>query len=97
MCIRDRLSLRERGAILRVLKAWRVTAVIGLSGMLASLCWFTAFALENATYVRAVGQVEMVFTIAASWIVFRERITPREYLGMALVLGSILLLVLTLR
>ncbi|KFI31760.1 EamA/RhaT family transporter [Haematobacter massiliensis] len=91
------LSLRERGAILRVLKAWRVTAVIGLSGMLASLCWFTAFALENATYVRAVGQVEMVFTIAASWIVFRERITPREYLGMVLVLGSILLLVLTLR
>lgn len=90
------LARREPGAVTRVLLSWRVTGLVGLAGMLASLCWFTAFTLQNAAYVRAVGQVEMIFTIAASHFVFRERVTGREYLGIGLILLSLILLVLSL-
>ncbi len=91
------LRLREPGELGRVAAAWRRTALVGLTGMLGSLGWFTAFALQNAALVRAVGQVEMVFTILASWLIFRERLTLRELAGIALVVASVLVIVLTVR
>lgn len=90
------LRLREPGELRRVGAAWRRTLPVGITGMLGSLGWFTAFALQNAAYVRAVGQVEVVFTILASWLVFRERLTARELGGIALVVASLLLIVLSL-
>lgn len=90
------LRVVEPGELTRVARAWRRTFPVGVTGMLGSLCWFTAFALQNAAYVRAVGQVEMVFTIIASWLVFHERLTLRELAGIALVVMSVILLVLTL-
>lgn len=84
------LAWRERGEIARVLAAWRVTALVGLVSALGSLCWFTAFTLERAALVKAVGQVELVFTFLASWLVFRERSTRREIAGILLVVASVL-------
>jgi len=91
------LRLAEPGEVTRVLAAWRRTLPVGITGMLGSLGWFAAFALQNAAYVRALGQVEVVFTILASWLVFRERLTARELAGIALVVASLLMLVLALR
>lgn len=90
------LRLAEPGELSRVARAWRRTLPVGVTGMLGSLGWFTAFSLQNAAYVRAVGQVEVVFTILASWLVFRERLTGRELAGIALVVASLLMIVLTL-
>jgi len=90
------LRLAEPGELSRVARAWRRTLPVGVTGMLGSLGWFTAFSLQNAAYVRAVGQVEVVFTILASWLVFRERLTGRELAGIALVVASLLLIVLSL-
>lgn len=90
------LRLAEPGELTRVARAWRRTLPVGVTGMLGSLGWFTAFSLQNAAYVRAVGQVEVVFTILASWLVFRERLTGRELAGIALVVASLLLIVLSL-
>lgn len=88
------LKLREAGELSRIFAAWRVTGLTGLAGMLASLGWFTAMTLENAAHVRAVGQVEIIFTIATSWFVFRERIRPREFAGLGILTASIAALVL---
>lgn len=90
------LRWREAGEVMRVARAWRQTALVGLTGMLGSLGWFTAFSLQNAALVRAVGQVEIVFTMLASVLVFRERLAAREALGIALVVASLLMIVLTL-
>ncbi|MBV1865958.1 MAG: DMT family transporter [Rhodobacteraceae bacterium] len=90
------LRFFEAGEISRVARNWRVTSLVGLSGMLGSLGWFTAFTLQNAAYVKALGQVELVFTFLASYFIFKERSTPREIIGIALVIASILLLVLVL-
>ena len=73
---------------------WRWTVVVGLTSMVGSAGWFTAMAMQNAALVRAVGQVELVFTFAASALFFRERTTPIELGGIVLVIGGILLVLL---
>jgi uncharacterized membrane protein len=50
--------------------------------------------IERAAYVKALGQVELLFTLALSVLFFKERSTPKELLGMALVAGSIIVLLL---
>ena len=88
------IRVREPGELTRVARAWRVAAFVGVSGMLGSAGWFTAMTLENAAYVRALGQVELVFTFIASWFFFRERSTGLEVGGVLLVVAGILLLLL---
>ncbi|MDV4143626.1 DMT family transporter [Shimia sp. FJ5] len=90
------LVWREAGEIGRVFGAWTRAGWIGLTSMAGSFCWFTAFTLQNAAYVKAVGQVELIFAVLGSVLFFRERITRREWIGMALLSASILGLVLLL-
>lgn len=90
------LRFREPGQIAAVLRSWKVTALVGLTGVLGSLGWFMAFTLQNAAYVKALGQIELVFTFLASWLVFKEKSTGREVAGILLVVSSILLLILLL-
>ena len=87
---------RDPGEIGRVLRAWRVTGLVGLASMVGSLGWFAAFALQTVAYVKALGQIELVFSFLATHFVFHEKTTPREGLAMALIVGSILLLVAAL-
>ncbi|WP_322868083.1 EamA family transporter [Aquicoccus sp. G2-2] len=88
------LRWRETGEISRVAAAWRTAMWMGVAGMAGSLCWFTAFTLENAAYVFAVGQIEVIFSIIASVLVFGETIARKEYTGIGLLTASILALVL---
>lgn len=88
------LRLAEPGELTRVLGQWRRTALVGVTGMLGSLGWFVAFALQNAAYVRAVGQVELVFSALAAWLVFHERARTREVLGIGLLIVSVVALLL---
>lgn len=90
------LAWRERGQIAAVLSAWRVAGMVGITSMIGSFCWFSAFTLQNAAYVAALGQVEVIFSIAASMLFFRERISGREYSGITLLTAGILVLILFL-
>lgn len=87
------MRLREPGQILAVMASWRVSSLVGLTGMLASTCWFTAMTLENAAHVRAVGQIELVFTFIASHVIFREHSSRREVVGIVLVTLGVLVLI----
>ena len=88
------IRLREPGELSRVIGRWRVASLVGVSGMLGSAAWFTAMTLENAAYVRAVGQIELVFTLVASYFFFRERSTALELVGIVLIVGGIVILLL---
>lgn len=90
------LSWREKGEIMRVAASWRVSSLVGVTSMLGSFGWFTAFALQNAAYVKAVGQVELVFTFLASYFIFKERSTKREMVGIALIVVSIFFVIAAL-
>ncbi|MEQ8258246.1 MAG: DMT family transporter [Roseovarius confluentis] len=84
----------EPGQLARVWAARGRAVWMGATSLLGSVGWFTAFTLQNAAYVFAVGQVEVIFSLAASVLFFRETVTRRELVGIVLVSASILLLVL---
>lgn len=88
------LRLREPGQLSCVWGARRKAIWMGATSMAGSLGWFTAFTLQNAAYVFAVGQIEVIFSLMASVLFFHEKITAREYWGIGLLSASILVLVL---
>ncbi len=88
------LRVRDPGELTRVLRAGRSAWLVGASGMLASACWFAAMTLHNAAYVRALGQVELVFAFASGMLLFGERSRPLEVLGVVLIVAGVLLLLL---
>ncbi|MGP6087105.1 EamA family transporter [Antarctobacter jejuensis] len=90
------LHLREPGQ-LRAVWAARGRAVwLGLTSMAGTMGWFTAFTLQTAAYVYALGQVELILSLAASVLFFREKVTARELTGIGVLTVSIVVLVLVL-
>ena len=87
------LLVREPGELARVFQNWRVSSVIGCVGMLASLCWFSAMTLNSAAVVRAVGQIELLFTLMTTIWLFKERLRLVQLLGMVLIVAGIWLLI----
>ncbi|MFQ5565321.1 MAG: EamA family transporter [Paracoccaceae bacterium] len=85
---------REPGEFGQVFRHWRWAAPVGVAGALGSIGWFTAFTIQSATYVRAVGQIELVFTFIATIVFFGEKVSRIEVVGSLLVVGAILLLLL---
>ncbi|MAA99064.1 MAG: hypothetical protein CMN87_19160 [Stappia sp.] len=73
---------------------WRGAVWVGLVGVAGSAGWFTAMTLEKVAYVRALGQIELIFTFIVSWRIFRETLHPAELIGTALIAGGIVLLLL---
>jgi len=88
------LALREPGQLKAVIVHWRPSLSVGVAGALASIGWFSAFTLQNAAYVRALGQIELIFTIIVSAVIFREKIKSQEIVGIAFIIIGILILLL---
>ena len=53
-----------------------------------------AFTLQTAAYVNALGQVELIFSLLVSVLVFSETVSRREWQGLIVLAGSMLLLLL---
>lgn len=85
---------RVVGQITAVMKSWRTSSLVGLTSMGGSLCWFIAFSLQNAAYVKAVGQIELVFSFLASTLFFKETVTRREIAGIVILCVAIVALIL---
>ncbi len=85
---------KDRGEIARIRLAWKPALFTGLVGATASFGWFTAMTLQQAALVKALAQIEMIFTFASSVYFFREKINRTEIAGCALIVAGILVLVL---
>lgn len=90
------LGLRDRDELRAVWSTRRVAVWVGVFSMAGSFCWFLAFTLQNAAYVKALGQIELILSLLASVLFFREKISGREIGGMALLGLSIVMLVLAI-
>ena len=67
--------------------------LIGIAGLLASLSWFYAFTLIQSSFVRAVGQVELLFSFVSSSYLFKEKVRFIEVIGIIIfVIGVTILL-----
>jgi drug/metabolite transporter (DMT)-like permease len=88
------IGLREPTQLSKVMIHWRPAMLVGISGGLASIGWFSAFTLQNATYVRALGQIELIFTFVATLLFFREKVARAEIAGILLITASIIIILL---
>ncbi|MDB5860878.1 MAG: hypothetical protein JWQ76_4567 [Ramlibacter sp.] len=79
------LAFKAPQALRATVTAWKISIIAGAAGALASLCWFTAFALTTAANVRTLGMVEVVFSYLVSRRLMREKLSPAEQGGLALV------------
>ena len=88
------LIVTQRDQFAIMAQQWKVGAFVGGTSTLGSIGWFTAFTMQNAGYVKALGQIEFIFTLAISMLFFKEKSSRGELLGMLLVvLGIVYLLV----
>lgn len=88
------LALRERDQLLAAFRTWRTSAWVGTLSACGSACWFTGFALAPVALVRAVGQIEMIFTLAFSRFYLKERIRRADIAGLILVIGGVLMVLI---
>ena len=87
------LLLFKKDQFFAVIKFWRPSLPAGLCGTGATFGWFVAFGLTTAAEVRAVGQIELIFSILISIIFFREKIRKTELFGIILLGISILIII----
>jgi drug/metabolite transporter (DMT)-like permease len=69
-------------------------AATGALSLAGSFCWFAAFSLQTAAYVYALGQVEVLLSIAVGALIFGEVLRRREVFGIGLLMASLMILVL---
>lgn len=74
--------VREREQFARIFGSWRVSGQVGLLAAMGSACWFTGFATAPVALVRAVGQVEVIFTLGFGHFYLREPLARSEVLGL---------------
>jgi drug/metabolite transporter (DMT)-like permease len=88
------VARHERDQLPKIIKTWRISAQVGVLAALGSACWFTAFASAPVALVRAVGQVEVIFTLGFGRFYLREPLARSETLGLIIVaIGVVLALI----
>ena len=78
----------------KTFRLWPTCIGVGFTGFVASICWFTAFTITHVAYVRALGQIELVFTFLASVFVFKEKVSKAEVMGVIILAAAIVMLAL---
>jgi drug/metabolite transporter (DMT)-like permease len=86
------LWLRNPDVLTAIVRAWRPSLFAGFMGALASQFCFLAFALATAASVRTLTLVEVLFAQAISRFVFKQATTPREAVGIALIVAGVVAL-----
>ncbi len=85
LLVTDRAGLRRMG------RHMGLCSFAGFASALGTLFWFLASALTNVSYVAAVAQVQIVFAMLISYYWFREKILPKELVGIATILAGVLM------
>ncbi|MCU0904004.1 MAG: DMT family transporter [Tabrizicola sp.] len=75
----------DRGALVGSIRAWRPSLAAGFLGAFASQFWFIGFSLTSAANVRTLALIEVIFAQAVSRLVFRQSVSTRQLLGMAII------------
>ncbi len=88
------MMIFQREAMIRCLRAWRISIWGGLLGASASEGWFLGFALTAAANVRTLGLVEVLFAQLLSWRIFLTKGTRQEMIGTVLIVMGVGILLL---
>ena len=88
------LGLKQKQELIRLFNNRKASWFIGITSALGSIGWFTAMTLQNAAYVKALGQVEFFFTMLITQHIFKEHMSYREITGMVMILTSVIAIVM---
>ncbi len=91
------LAWRHPAELRKALTTWRSSSWVGVLSAAGSACWFTGFTLTDVALVRAVGQVEVLFTLLFSRFYLHERLQRNEIAGLLLVVAGVVLIVISTR
>jgi drug/metabolite transporter (DMT)-like permease len=89
------LALFDRKSLFAIIREWRPSLFAGFMGAAGSQFWFLAFALTTAANVRTLALIEVLFAQIISRRLFDQKSSPREIIGIALVVGGIAFLLWT--
>ena len=87
------LAVRDMEVLRAIMRAWKPSMLAGFMGAFASQFWFLAFAIATAASVRTLALVEVLMAQAVSKFIFKQPATPRELIGIVLVVAGVVLLV----
>jgi len=86
------LLATDRPALRAIMANWKQSLFAGFMGALASQFWFLGFALASAALVRTLALIEVFFARIISGKMFKEKPSPREGLGLVLIVIGVGLL-----
>jgi len=87
------LALRDPNVLRAIAKAWKPSLFAGFMGAFASEFWFLGFAITSAANVRTLALVEVLFAQGVTRFIFKQPTSPREGVGIVLVVIGVGLLV----
>jgi drug/metabolite transporter (DMT)-like permease len=87
------LLWRAPDVLNKILGLWRPSLLAGFMGAFASQFWFLAFALTAAANVRTLALIEVLFAQGVAYYSFKQKASPREIVGIALIVIGVALLV----
>lgn len=84
----------KRSLITDILRTWKPSLMAGVLGASASAGWFIAFSMTTAANVRTVALTEIIFALLVGRFWFRQSISPRQLLGITVLLGGVAILLI---
>ena len=89
------LSIFERSEFKKFYDNKFESCLAGFAGFMATMSWFFAFTLIQASFVRALGQIEILFSYLSSKYIFKEKIKISEILGILIFVSGVAIMLLT--
>ena len=86
---------KKRQALAALMGQAKLGIFVGVTSALGSAGWFTAMTLEKASYVKALGQIELILALLVSLIFFKEKIERLELFGVLFMCAGIFVLILS--
>ena len=86
------IGVRTPAVLPKIARAWRLSSVAGAMGALASIGWFTAFAMRPAVDVKTLSLIEVLLSYVVSRKLFGEQMNRNEKIGLALITLGLLVI-----
>ncbi|MGA0129654.1 MAG: hypothetical protein ACO3I1_10260, partial [Burkholderiales bacterium] len=83
------LYLKNSAIITNLLSSWKTSSLVGISGAVASIGWFSAMAIEPIAHVRTLALIEVLMGYFISRVFFKERLAKIQILACCILTISI--------
>ncbi|MDO4222933.1 MAG: DMT family transporter [Acinetobacter sp.] len=87
------LAWREPETLRKLMQQQKLLLATSVFSFVGSLGWFSAMSLQHVAFVKTVGQIEVLFTLLISLLIFKERLKSSDIWGLFLIVIAAILVV----